>query len=175
MMVVLLLYAFTGFAQTQTTEKLSKQYGGSLNLYFYKNTLRMLNQKEDKDFDELIKDIEKMRFLMIDKESSFSAAEYQKFLVGYRSERYEEMLTSRVNGKNIDVYIREEGGDVKGTVILVNDSSSLYVLDILGKVALNKAASLFNTLDESTDIGKKIKDFTGGSDKEAKKKGYKID
>jgi hypothetical protein len=49
------------------------------------------------------------------------------------------------------------------------------VLDILGKVALNKAASLFNTLDESTDIGKKIKDFTGGSDKEVKKKGHKID
>jgi hypothetical protein len=173
-MMILLLSTFVGLAQTQTTEKLSKQYGGSLNLYFYKNTLRMLNQKEDKDFDELIKDIEKMRFLMIDKESSFSAADYQKFLAGYRSERYEEMLTSRVDGKNVDVYIREEGGDVKGTIILVNDSSSLYVLDILGKVALNKAASLFNALDESTDIGKKIKEFTGGSDKEEKKKGHKI-
>jgi hypothetical protein len=53
------LLPLIGFSQTKTTVDLDKKYDG-LSLYFYKNTLRMLNQKDDKEFDELIKDIEKM-------------------------------------------------------------------------------------------------------------------
>ena len=45
--------------QTKTTQALDDKYEG-LTLYFYRNTLRMLNQKEDPAFDELIKDIEKI-------------------------------------------------------------------------------------------------------------------
>lgn len=63
----LLLVAVTGVtAQTKTTEELDTQVDG-LSMYFYKNTLRMLNQGDSKEFDEMIKDIEKMRFLMIDR------------------------------------------------------------------------------------------------------------
>jgi hypothetical protein len=152
-------------AQTKTTQALDEKYEG-LSLYFYKNTLRMLNQTDDKEFDELIKDIEKMKFLMIDKASSkFGKQEYAKLLAGYQSESYEEMMNSRFDGRSFNVYLREKDGNVKGTIILASDSTSLYVLDILGKVALNKAPALFRTIDGSTDIGKKIKDFTGKNDK----------
>jgi hypothetical protein len=158
-------------AQTNTTNELDKKYEG-LSLYFYKNTLKMFNQNDNKEFDEMVKDIEKMKFLMIDKtKSAFAAADYKKLLKGYQGEKYEEMMTSRYKGKNLDVYIKQVGNNVKGTVIVVNDSSNLYILDILGRVALDKASSLFKTLDESTDIGKKIKEFTGGvEDKKAKRK-----
>jgi len=157
-------------AQTRTTDELDKRYEG-LSLYFYKNTLRMLNQKDDKDFDALVKDIEKMKFMMIEKaKSSFTDADYQKLKKGYQSESYEEMMTSRFMGKNFDVYIRSKDGHVKGTVILASDSSNLYVLDILGRVALDKATSLFSTLNQSSDIGKRIKDFVGGDDKNKEKK-----
>jgi len=180
MRLLILLLALPVFvsAQTKTTEELDKKYEG-LSLYFYKNTLRMLNQSDNKDFDELIKDIEKMKFLMIDKsKSKFVDADYKKLKSSYGSEQYEEMMTSRYKGKNLDVYIRQDNGRVKGTVILVNDSSSLYVLDILGRVALDKASTLFKTLDESTDLGKRIKDFTSDDEKKkAKKKehGIKVD
>ncbi len=157
------------FGQTKTTTALDEKYEG-LSLYFYKNTLRMLNQTDDKEFDELIKDIEKMKFLMIDKnESKFSKEDYNKLLVGYKSESYEEMMTGRFEGRNFDVYLREKDGDVKGTIILANDSTSLFVLDIIGKIALDKAPALFKTIDGSTDIGKKIKDFTGRNEKDEKK------
>jgi hypothetical protein len=33
------------------------------------------------------------------------------------------------------------------------------VLDIVGTVSLDKVTKLFSTIDESTDIGKKIKAF----------------
>jgi Domain of unknown function (DUF4252) len=149
------------FGQTKTTQSVDDQYDG-LTLYFYRNTLRMLNQKEDKDFDELIKDIEKMRFLMIDKANSkFDKEDYKKLLAGYQGEEYEEMMTGRYDGRNFDVYLKEKNGDVKGTVILANDSTSLIILDILGKIALNKAPDLFKAIDGSTDIGKKIQSFMG--------------
>src|ERR1043166_2874034 len=168
----------SAFAQSTTTNDLDKKYEG-LSLYFYKNTLKMFNQQDNKEFDEMVKDIEKMKFLLIDKnKSAFAQADYKNLLKSYQGEKYEEMMTSRYKGKNLDVYIKQDNGRVKGTVILVNDSSSLYVLDILGRVALDKATTLFKTLDESTDIGKKIKDFTSDDDKKkAKKKehGIKVD
>lgn len=151
-------------AQSSTTEALQKKHHDALSLFFYNNTLRMLNQSEDKEFDELIKDIEKMRFLMIRKnESDFREGDFRKLLSDYKAESFEEALTSRHEGKNFDVYIKEQGGKTKGMLVLVNDSTNLYILDILGSIALNKINKLYTTLDQSTDIGSKIKAFTGGS------------
>ena len=169
-LILFLLCAAGSQAQTKTTEELDKKYEG-LSLYFYKNTLRMLNQTDNKEFDELIKDIEKMKFLMIDKaKSRFADADYKKLKSGYKSEAYEEMMTSRFQGKYFDVYIRQEEGRVKGTVIMASDSANLYVLDIIGRVALDKATSLFSTLNQSTDIGQRVKDFVGSDDKSKDKK-----
>ena len=166
---ILFLISFVStvaFSQTKTTEDLDKRFEDGLSLYFYKNTLRMLNQTDSKEFDELIKDIEKMKFLMIDKTKvKFSSADYKKLLSSYKGESYEEMVTSRFQGKNFGVYIKETSGDVKGTIILASDSTNLYVLDIVGKVAITKATELFKTIDESTDIGGKIKDFMSKDEK----------
>ena len=146
-------------AQTKTTEALDKEVEG-LSLYFYKNTLRMLNQSESKEFDEMIKDIEKMRFILIDRiEEDFGAKELKSLKSRYQGEDYEEVMSSRLEGRNFEVYVRESGGDVKGTVVLASDSSQLFVLDILGKIAINKVPDFFNSLDENTDIGKQIKEF----------------
>ena len=161
--LILALAVFFGFdasAQSRTTESLHKKYNDALSLFFYNNTLRMLNQNDDKDFDELIKDIEKMKFLMIDKTTTFGAADYKKLTGGYKGEAFEEIMTSRYQGKNFDVFLKEKSGKTLGMVVLVNDSASLYVLDIVGSIALDKVTSLYNMLDQSTDVGKKIKSFT---------------
>jgi hypothetical protein len=169
-------FSLTAIAQTKTTTALDEKYEEGLSLFFYRNTLRMLNQTDDPAFDELIKDIEKMKFLMINKEESkFTSADYTKLLTGYKSESYEEMMSGRMEGRSFDVYLRESGGDVKGTIILANDSTSLMVLDILGKISLSKVPDFFKAIDESTDIGSKIKDFTQGTDSKKKKKEPTID
>ena len=163
--IALLITANAAFAQSVTTEALQKKHGDALNLFFYNNTLRMLNQQEDPEFDELIRDIEKMRFLMIKKsDANFGNTEYRKLLSEYKAEAFEEIMTSRHDGKNFDVYLKEANGQTKGMLVLINDSSTLYILDILGRVALDKVTSLYSTLDESTDIGSKIKAFTGQGD-----------
>jgi hypothetical protein len=146
-------------AQTNTTELLDDKYEGT-SLYFYKNTLRMLNQKEDKEFDDMIKDIEKIRFVMIDRrEESFSETDYKNLKQDYtKKESYEEIMNGRLEGRSLNIYVRESGGKVKGTIIMASDSSNLYVLDILGKIALEKAGSLFKMIDDNSEIAKKLKD-----------------
>lgn len=161
---ILLLFVvatLTGYAQSNTTQTLHKQYDDALALFFYNNTLRMINQGEDKEFDDLIRDVEKMKFLMIDKKAkNFGTPEYKKLVSGYKSESFEEIMTSRHQGKNFDVYIKERDHKTQGMIVTVNDSTNLYVLDIVGSVALNKITKFFTTLDESSEIGKRIRDFT---------------
>jgi len=157
---IIVFFSAPALAQSKTTETLQKDFDTSLALFFYKNTLRMLNQTENKEFDEMVKDIEKMKFLMVDKSSrGFGKQEYQKLLGDYQAEDYEEIMTSRYQGKNFDIYIRDKKGSKLGTVVLVNDSTNLFVLDIVGKIDVTKAGALFSTLDSNTDIGKQIRGF----------------
>ena len=148
----------TALAQTKTTERLDDKHEGT-TLYFYKNTLRMLNQKEDKEFDDMIKDIEKIRFVMVDrKEEGFTTADYKQLQSDYtKKELYEEIMNGRFEGRNMNIYVRESGGKVKGTIIMASDSSNLYVLDILGKIALEKASALFKMIDENSDVAEKLR------------------
>lgn len=154
-------------AQSKTTEALAKKHSDALSLFFYNNTLRMLNQSNDPNFDELIKDIEKMKFLMIKKdEKNFNTSGYKALVGEYKAEAFEEIMTSRFEGKNFDIFLKEKDGKTRGMLVLVNDTESLYVLDILGSINVNKVTDLYSTLDKSSDIGKQIKAFTdNGKDK----------
>jgi hypothetical protein len=157
--LLLLVLSLPAWSQTKTTEALQKAHSDALAFYFYNNTLRMLNQKEDPGFDELVKDIEKMKFLVIDKDQNFSSSDYKKLVSGYKSEAFEEIMTSRLEGKNFDVFLKEQNGKTQGMIVTVNDSSNLYVLDIVGSIALNKITNLFNTIDGSSDIAEKIREM----------------
>ena len=170
--LAILISPMIGSSQSKTTEALQEKHDDALAFYFYHNTLRMLNQKEDKEFDELIKDIEKMKLLMIKKDQgSFSKADYMDLVKDYKAESFEEIMTSRHEGKSFDIFIREKDNKTKAMLVLINDDTNLFVLDILGSIALNKVTELYNTLDESADIGKRIKSFTGDEkDEEDNKK-----
>jgi hypothetical protein len=161
LLAVAVLCSIVSLAQSKTTIDLEKKFEGSLSLYFYKNTLRMLNQKEDKDFDALIRNIEKLKFLMIDKTSNgFGEKDYQSLLSGYKKESFEPAVTSRFDGRTFDIYMNDKKGSSTGTVMLVNDPNNLFVLDMIGTIDPSKAGALFSALDGSTDIGQKIKDFS---------------
>jgi hypothetical protein len=159
---LLLLFPAALYAQSATTQDLHKKHTGALSLFFYNNTLRMINQNGDREFDQLIEDIEKMRFLMIRKtESNFDNNAFRKLVADYQAEAFEPVMTSRHDGKNFDVYLKESRGKTEGMLVLINDAENLYVLDILGRIALDKVTRLYSAIDGSTDIGSKIKAFAG--------------
>lgn len=175
LIAVLLTSGVVASAQSKTTLDLEKKFEGSFTLFFYKNTLRMLNQQENPEFDELIRNIEKMKFLIVDKNKSrFGASEYKELTQAYQKESFEPIINGRMDGRNLDIYLRDAGGSKPGTVVLVNDSSSLYILDIVGTIDVSKAGALFKTIDGSTDIGSRIRNFTDQGNKQKKRK-EKID
>ncbi|HMV10796.1 MAG TPA: DUF4252 domain-containing protein [Cyclobacteriaceae bacterium] len=152
-----LLLSFCAFAQTETTNELDRKYS-SHTFFLYNNTLRMINQQGDKAFDELIKDIEKLKIVWVSKkEKNFGQDQYRKLVASYKAEDFEEIMTTRYQGKNLNAYIKEKNGDTKGVVITADDGENVLVMDIVGKVALNKITSLFSAVDSSSDIGQKIK------------------
>jgi hypothetical protein len=155
--VLITIINFSAAAQSKVTEELGEKYASRI-FFFYNNTLRMINQQEDKELDELIKDIEKMKLVWIDKKAkNFGAQQYKKLIGDYKSEAFEEIMTSRFQGKSFDVYLKEKDGKTKGMVVTVDDSESVYVLDIVGSIALDKITKFFSKLDESSDVGRRIK------------------
>jgi hypothetical protein len=96
---------------------------------------------------------------MIDR-TKFGTADYQKLVSGYKSESFEEIMSSRIEGRNFDVFLKEVKGKTKGMVIAVNDAEKLFVLDIVGSIALDKVSKFVSTLDENTEIADKIRSFT---------------
>lgn len=155
--IAFLLISGLTFAQTETTNELDRNYS-SRTFFLYNNTLRMINQHGDKAFDELIKDIEKLKIVWVSKtEKNFGAEQYKKLIASYKAENFEEIMTTRYEGKNLNAYIKEKNGDTKGVIITADDGQNVLVMDIVGKVALNKITSLFSTVDGSSDIGQKIK------------------
>jgi len=160
-------------AQTKTTNALQSQFKENTTaLFFYKNTMKMWNITDNKELEDMVKDIEKMKFLMIYKaEKNFGAAEYKKLKGDYQKEEYESVMTSRYKGKNLDVFIKEKGWtSPAGTVLVVNDSTNIYVLDIIGTIDLNKVGQFFTAMENNTDIGKTIREFgRRGKDKDEDK------
>lgn len=168
--LALMVISSTAMAQTKTTNDFASAYS-SRTFFLYNNTLRMLNQAGDPSFDELIKDIEKMKIVWVNKtEKKFGADQYKKLIGAYKSEKFEEIMASKFEGKSFNAYIKEVAGDTKGIVVTVDDAENVYVLDIVGKVALNKITSLFTTLNDSSDIGAKIKNMMTKEEKKEEKK-----
>lgn len=173
--VLLALLPLSGWAQSKTTNTLQEKYKDSFALYFYKNTLRMLNQKDDKEIDELIKNIERLKFLILDKtKTKFGAEQYKKLLGDYKKESYEPVLTGRYKGRNMDIYMRDKSGPL-ATIMLLNDSTDLYVVDMIGTIDMTKANSLFSLIDNNADITKRIEDYTDRAEKKSKKDKKKKD
>ena len=164
---LLVAVSFLGSAQTKTTEALDKKYS-SRTFFLYHNTLRMINQGENEAFDDLIKNIEKMKVIWVNKkEKNFSTENFKKLMSDYKSESFEEIMNSRHEGKSFNVLMKEKNGKTEGMLVTVNDTESVYVMDIVGSIELTNITELFKTLDESSDIGERIKSIASKSEKKA--------
>jgi hypothetical protein len=162
LLVLILFAAWDVRAQSKTTDRLEDQFPRSRSFFFYHNTLRMINQAEDPNFDAAIKDIEKMKLLMVDtREGKF---DFKKIVSDYQAEAFEPIMTSRHEGRNFDVFIKEKNGNTTAMLALVNDKETLFVLDILGRIDPGQLMRLFTILDEKSDISKNIRAFGNRDD-----------
>lgn len=143
--LVLIALPLLTVAQSKTTKSLQEKYDDAFGLFFYNNTLNMLNQTDDEDFAELIKDIDKMKFLRIDRKANkIEQSEIKDLIADYKDEDFEDLMTMRHEGMNVQVYIQEDDGVTTGLVFVMTDDESLSVLDVKGKVPMNQLANLIS-------------------------------
>ena len=141
--ILFLVAPFFSFAQSETTQQFHEEHEGAFVLFFYNNTLKMLNMEDNAEFDELIKDIDKMKFIRVDKnDRGIDKNKFQELVNQYHQEDFEDLMTMRQEEMNINVYIKEKKGVTTGLVLLMDDDESLSILDIKGAVPLNKLANL---------------------------------
>jgi hypothetical protein len=129
----------------------------------------MINQTDSKEFDDLIKDIDKLKILIIDKSVNYSASNFKKLSSNYKQDGFEEIMTSRVEGRSFDVYLKEKNNKTLGTVVLVNDVDKLYVLDVVGSVPMQKIPEFFKQINNSTELQNVIKEIAGSKNEEKDK------
>ncbi|MEO1049360.1 MAG: DUF4252 domain-containing protein [Bacteroidota bacterium] len=137
-------------AQSKTTKALHEKYSDAFNLFFYNNTLKMMNQTDSEEFDMIIRDIEKAKVLRLDKEKySFGTAEYKQMVSDYQSDGFEEVVNMRQKEVKFNAFIKEKNGKTLGFVVLMEEETSVYIVDIVGSVPLNELIAL----------SQKMKDF----------------
>ena len=148
--ITLLVFgSLQAMAQSKTTNDLSDKYENAFTLFFYQNTLQMINQADNEEFAALVENIEKMKFLRIGKEAhNFTEQDYSQLVSSYQKEAFEELMTMRHEGMDINVFIKEEKGITEGLVVLMEDGESVSVLDIKGSVPLNQIAKLASRMSE---------------------------
>jgi len=146
--LLIFICPLASFAQSETIQKWHNKYDDAFVMFFYKSTLSMLNMQDNEEFADLVKGIDKMKLLRIDKEKfSFSQDQYKELVNDYRSEDFEELMTMKQKEMKINAYIKEDGGDTEGIVVLLNETSNLVILDIKGSVPLAKIGELANYAD----------------------------
>lgn len=144
------LVSYQGIAQSETTDQFHKEHEDAFTLFFYKNTLRMLNMQDNKEFEELIQDIDKMKFLRIEKNStSFTREKYNSLVTQYQEEAFEDLMDMRSQGANLNVFIKEKDKVTTGLVILMEDEENFSILDIKGAVPLSRIAELVSKLQSA--------------------------
>ncbi len=152
-LLIALLLPFIANAQSNTTDRFHEDHEDATSLFFYRNTLRMFNVKDNPKIDELIRDIEKMKFLTISKSGAeFTTDEYRSLVNNYHDESFEDLMTMRSEGNNFNVLIKEKNKVTHGLVVLLDSDENFSILDIKGAVPIDRVVELVGYVQSAEDF-----------------------
>ena len=113
--------AYSSFAQSEVTRNLKDTYKDAFKLFFYHNTLEML-ASESEELKELIKDIDKVMVLRIDKEKD--KITNTKHLKGeYLEDGFTELMSIKQKEMKLDIMLKETKDKTEGIVMVINELS----------------------------------------------------
>lgn len=146
--IIVLIMGIPLFTQGQSPslQKLVKDEKTELSLYFYPSTLRMVNLQRNAEFDELIKDIDKLTFLKLDRH----AFDHQQFI---------ELVQKLEQKEKMEEYIVVEGKDQKlyvlgrenpaATIGLAYFQKEYYAMDVAGEIQIKNLPKLYEQLSQN--------------------------
>jgi hypothetical protein len=142
----LLTLSSWSMAQTIHTQKLHEEHPDAFTLFFYKSTIRMLDPTNSEEYFNMIKGIEKAKFLRFDslELSDDDLAQFKKEIM---ADSFEEGMTFRRSEGTANVFIRDKEGEKEGIIFIMKAEDEVYILDIVGKVAVSSLMELTKKMD----------------------------
>ncbi|MEC7756094.1 MULTISPECIES: DUF4252 domain-containing protein [Roseivirga] len=153
-------------AQSKHVERFRKDHKPTTSLFFYKSTLKMyarMQQSLQGQFDaeefsempqlaEMIDGIEKIKFFLYEDWTSQQDRQlFEKLTEDVRSEGYEELMSGRVEGNQMSVFMKEGRSRPQGFVVIVRMETGYSIIDIEGYPNVNKIMKLSNLINNSSN------------------------
>lgn len=163
--LLLLSIAFGTFAQSKSVERFRNDHTPDLKLFFYKSTLKMYSRinleaisgNVDSDFGEmppladLIKGIEKVKFFSYEElNASEDQALFNQLQKDVSAEGYETLMSARADDANMEVMMKEKGGEPEGFVVLIRMPERYSIIDIEGYPDVNNILKFSEFINESS-------------------------
>lgn len=149
-LILTLLMILLGFgvniAQSHTVSRFLADHTPSQKLFFYPSTLRMMNVQKNPDFYALVRDVDKLRVLLYDKNSSgFTSQTLRALSQDVEKEEYQELMIFQTPKQKAYLYSLGEDDAPEGVVGLIETDDSLILTDLEGFVNLPALLKLFQS------------------------------
>ena len=164
LILTLVLFSTLAFGQSKSVEKFRNDNEPTLKLFFYKSTLKMfaniqLKMEELPDFSSVIKNIEKVKFFVFDKEKyAMDAPMFSKLEEDILSEGYESMMSARMSGANMNFLMKGTAEKPKGFVVVMRTEEGVSLVDIEGYPDLKQIMKFSEFMSKNTSGLKSIID-----------------
>ena len=130
-------------------KELSEEYPAAFKLMFYHSSLNMLNIEDNEDFARVIRDIDKIKLLRIDKEeASFNNEQLKSIRTKLNTRSYEELMKVKSQDSDIAVFIQEDDGDIEGFFLYMDEEESFTAIDVRGYIDLADIGLLVDKIKE---------------------------
>jgi hypothetical protein len=134
--------------QSKSVERFRKSYKEDQNLFFYSSTIKMLNTENEPEFEDLIKDVEKIMVLFYDKEKQ-QLKDHQ--IDGLKNEllneKYVPLIFINEKGSEINLYKRDRKNKTVGFAALIDNTKKLVIIDVKGSIDFRKFMDFKNKID----------------------------
>ena len=157
-----------GKAQSRTLQQLKETNQIERKFYFYPSTLRMLNLQQNPEFNALIKDIRKLIFFKMRRDT-------------FGLDQFSHTLSELKQKESFEEYMEIQGGEQKlfvlgkerpyNTVILTKQQNEYYLAEIIGQINVLQIPNLYRKISEGDSTIQNgfvnIFDLMGGSNQQA--------
>jgi hypothetical protein len=151
--IILLILPGLVQAQSKVMRDLADDFPDAFVLMIYHSSLNMLNVDDDPDFARMIRDIEKIKVLRVDKdEDDFSSEALSSLKNTLNSRGFEELMIIKSKDYDIGVYINEDDGDIEGYFLLMDEDENFTAIDVLGSMAVGDIGQLVEKIKDVNEL-----------------------
>ena len=144
--ILFIFLSYFCIAQSSVITDFKENHEPALSLYFYPSTLRMIDIERNVEYDEMIREIKKARFLKMDS-GAVSKTEMNKLITDLVNEGFEEVMFI----KNKDTDVRVWGIEKRNPelIIISKSDEELMLLEINGMINIAKIPKLTQTFNRN--------------------------